>query len=128
MGSTDRLPAYPFLLRRKPMLKGPLPYRQTKGATVSAHLATQLRKEGTLDEALAIGKEPLEPSAGNLWNRRAVGWVLLDLMKSRPEIHTKAQRRPGSHRSFSTGLTINCIGFNPGVPQGVYAFQYPVQE
>lgn len=48
----------------------------------TAQAVACLRKAGNLLEAHSLAEELLSESPDNIWNRRALGWVLVDLLKA----------------------------------------------
>jgi hypothetical protein len=50
-----------------------------------------LRREGRLDDALAMGRELIAADPGNVWNVRSLGWVLCDLIKHSIEAGDREQ-------------------------------------
>lgn len=54
-----------------------------------------LRKEGRLDEALAMAREGYAANANDIWMQRAYGWVLYDLIKHAVQEFEDKQIPPG---------------------------------
>ena len=54
----------------------------TTDIILTTQTVTALRKAGNLSEALSVAEELLTISPENIWNARAMGWVLLDKLKS----------------------------------------------
>ncbi|MCQ3977626.1 MAG: hypothetical protein DPW09_29720 [Anaerolineae bacterium] len=65
---------------------------------------TQLRKEGKLDEALALTREALAGEPDNLWNKRAAGWVFYECCKN--AIQAKDYQAAESYLAEFDGLAL----------------------